>query len=107
MKVTASINSDPSKRLKSLETLGLRHPATVHWNNSATELYQMAVAHGEGLIAEGGPLVVTTGQHTGRSAQDKFIVRDAASQDAVWWSNNKAMEPGQFDAPGPSVRPVA
>jgi phosphoenolpyruvate carboxykinase (ATP) len=43
--------------------------------------------------------VVATGKHTGRSAQDKFIVRDAETEDSVWWGKiNKAMSPGHFAA---------
>ena len=34
--------------------------------------------------------VVLTGQHTGRSASDKFVVRDAETENQVWWDNNKA-----------------
>ena len=44
-----------------------------------------------------GALAVETGAHTGRSAQDKFIVRDATTEKAVWWDNNKPMTPEQFD----------
>ena len=57
-----------------------------------------AVARGEGHVAKDGPLVVLTGQHTGRSATDKFVVRDAATENHVWWDNNKAMTPAHFDA---------
>ena len=39
-----------------------------------------------------------TGQHTGRSASDKFVVRDAATEAQVWWDNNKPMTPAHFDA---------
>ena len=59
---------------------------------------KIAVARGEGHVAKNGPLVVLTGQHTGRSASDKFVVRDAASEDQVWWDNNKPMTPAHFDA---------
>ncbi len=43
---------------------------------------------GEGLLAKDGPLVVRTGKHTGRSAKDKFIVRDAETEDTVWWGKS-------------------
>jgi phosphoenolpyruvate carboxykinase (ATP) len=69
----------------------------VHWNLTVPRLYEMAVLRGEGAVAEGGPLVVRTGQHTGRSAQDKFVVRDAETEANVWWDNNRAMDPAQFD----------
>jgi len=81
-----------------LENQGFRNLKTVHWNLTAPELYERAVARGEGHVAKSGPIVVLTGQHTGRSASDKFIVKDAASEPHIWWDNNKAMTPAAFDA---------
>jgi phosphoenolpyruvate carboxykinase (ATP) len=81
-----------------LENQGFRNLKSVNWNLSAPQLYEASVARGEGHVAKNGPLVVLTGQHTGRSASDKFIVRDAASESQVWWDNNKAMTPAAFDA---------
>ena len=81
-----------------LEGQGFRNLKAVHWNMTASELYERAVAHGEGHVAKNGPIVVITGQHTGRSASDKFVVRDAATESHVWWDNNKAMAPEAFDA---------
>ena len=52
---------------------GLGKAKTVHWNLRPAEIYEMALARGEGEIAGNGPLLVKTGQHTGRSAQDKFL----------------------------------
>jgi phosphoenolpyruvate carboxykinase (ATP) len=66
-------------------------------NASADELYDAALANGEGVAAE-GPLVVATGLHTGRSPRDKFVVEDASTRDTVWWDNNRAMEPRHFAA---------
>jgi len=54
-------------------------------------LYEHAIARREGRLAKDGPLVVITGQHTGRSPGDKFIVKDAETEGRVWWDNNKAM----------------
>ncbi len=56
-----------------------------HANLSPAELYEHAVRRGEGVIVDGGPLVVRTGRHTGRSPQDKFIVDEPAIHDKVWW----------------------
>jgi phosphoenolpyruvate carboxykinase (ATP) len=56
-----------------------------------------AVRRGEGKLAKDGPLVVTTGKHTGRSAKDKFIVRDAETENTVWWGKtNKADDARAF-----------
>jgi len=65
-------------------------------NLTAEALYEAAVRRGEGEVAQGGPLVVRTGTHTGRSAEEKFIVRDAATDETVWWDANKAMAPEDF-----------
>lgn len=66
-------------------------------NLDAAALYELAVKRGEGEIAAGGPLVVKTGEHTGRSAQDKFIVRHPEVEDKIWWDANKPMSAAQFD----------
>ncbi len=66
-------------------------------NLNAAALYQLAVARGEGEIAADGPLAVKTGEHTGRSAQDKFIVRHPEIENDIWWDANEAMSPEAFD----------
>jgi phosphoenolpyruvate carboxykinase (ATP) len=57
----------------------------VRANSSTAELYEDAVRAGEGVIAADGPLVVRTGKHTGRSPQDKFIVKEPGSAGKIWW----------------------
>ena len=80
-----------------LEINGL-HPEMVGWNLTAPTLYEHAVRKREGLIVEGGPLVAYTGVHTGRSPQDKFIVREPASDKHIWWAKyNKPIDPANFD----------
>jgi len=81
-----------------LENQGFRNLKAVHWNHTAAALYERATLSGEGQVAKNGPFVVLTGQHTGRSAGDKFVVKDAASESHVWWDNNKAMTPAHFEA---------
>ena len=68
-------------------SLGLGSSDGMSWNASAPELYELAIMRGEAQVAEGGSLVVTTGSHTGRSPRDKFIVRDAATENTIWWDN--------------------
>jgi phosphoenolpyruvate carboxykinase (ATP) len=58
---------------------------TLRVNLPTAELYEDAIRRGEGLVAADGPLVVRTGKHTGRSPEDKFIVREPGSQDKIWW----------------------
>ena len=73
--------------------------ADLHWNLVTARLVEAAVARGEGKLSADGPLVVETGAHTGRSAQDKFIVRDAETEQSVWWGkSNKGMDPAHFAA---------
>ncbi|MCF6293000.1 MAG: phosphoenolpyruvate carboxykinase [Robiginitomaculum sp.] len=79
-----------------IEKLGLvSKTMNCNWTNA--ELYETSVARGEGKIAQGGPLVVETGVHTGRSALDKFIVRDETTENAVWWGNNASMTAKNFE----------
>lgn len=72
---------------------------TLAENLGTAQLVEEAVRHGEGLLSKDGPLVVATGKHTGRSAKDKFIVRDAETESTVWWGKtNVAMTPEHFAA---------
>jgi hypothetical protein len=73
--------------------------AEIHTNLSAAPLVEHAVRHGEAMLAKDGPLVVETGRHTGRSANDKFIVRDAETESSIWWGKtNKSITPEHFAA---------
>ena len=69
----------------------------VHWNYDEKLLQQTSLERGEGVATDKGALLVTTGQHTGRSANDKFIVRDENTENTIWWDNNKSITSGQFD----------
>jgi phosphoenolpyruvate carboxykinase (ATP) len=79
-----------------LSAQGIETQASLHWNLGPEALVEHAVRRGEGLIAKDGPLVVATGKHTGRSANDKFLVRDAETDATIWWDNNKSMSPDHF-----------
>ena len=68
-----------------VDAQGLDPSGIVHWNLSAAELYEHAIRRDEGQMAAGGPLVVSTGVHTGRAPKDKFVVREPGSEDRVWW----------------------
>ena len=82
----------------SLADQGIVTHATIHANLPSEDLTQRALDRGEGKLAKDGPLVVETGKHTGRSAKDKFIVRDGETESTVWWDNNASMTRAHFDA---------
>ncbi|MFZ1814817.1 MAG: phosphoenolpyruvate carboxykinase [Rhizobiaceae bacterium] len=96
-KLAVSGQHGQRNRALGLDAVGIDSPSVVFWNLEAPELYEHAISHGEARIAAGGAMVVETGQHTGRSALDKFIVRDDLTANSVWWDNNKAMEPRKFE----------
>jgi phosphoenolpyruvate carboxykinase (ATP) len=85
------------QRSVGLETAGLSTSGRVHYNGLGPALYEEAIRRGEAALSADGALVAYTGQHTGRSPKDKFMVRDALTDGTVWWDNNKAMEPARFD----------
>ena len=70
-----------------LEAHGVIPGGEVHWNLEAPELIGMAAAAGEGVLSAHGVLVTRTGSRTGRSPNDRFIVREPATEDDVWWGD--------------------
>ena len=66
-----------------LEAFGIRPSRPVHINLPAAALYEHAIRREEGVLAAEGPLVCRTGSHTGRSANDKFVVEKPTNHDHV------------------------
>ena len=82
-----------------LRVHGVENILAAYWNLPAAAVYEQAVRRGEGAIANVGPLVVRTGHYTGRSPNDRFIVREPSSASRVWWGEvNQPMEPERFEA---------
>ena len=80
-----------------LEEAGIR-AAEAHWNPGTAVLVERAIQRREGMLAGRGALVVRTGQFTGRSPKDKFIVREPSTESTVaWGSVNQPMTPEHFD----------
>ncbi len=79
-----------------LETIGLGSVASVRYNLPEARLYEEAIRRGEAELTAHGALRALTGQHTGRSPKDKFVVRDETTEDQIWWDNNKPMSPAHF-----------
>ncbi|BAU47599.1 phosphoenolpyruvate carboxykinase [Sulfurifustis variabilis] len=76
----------------------LHNLSDVWWNLTTAALYEQAVRRREGLLAHLGPLVVRTGHHTGRSANDKFVVREPSSEQHVAWGKiNRPFPPERFE----------
>ena len=81
-----------------LESLGLNKVDKVHRNLSIENLIEETVKNGEGIIGPKGATIVDTGQFTGRSPKDKYIVDEPSSSDKVWWGPvNKKIDESIFD----------
>src|SRR5918999_3884810 len=77
---------------------GITPGGRVHYNPTTALLYAHTLRRDEGRLAEGGPLVVDTGIHTGRSPNDKFVVREPDSEDRIWWGKvNQELDEERFD----------
>ncbi|MFQ4141449.1 phosphoenolpyruvate carboxykinase [Chlorogloeopsis sp. ULAP02] len=82
-----------------LEEQDILNPGNVYWNLSTPALYEEAIRRQEGVMAAEGPFVVRTGQHTGRSPNDKFIVRESSSANEIWWGKvNYPISEHRFEA---------
>jgi phosphoenolpyruvate carboxykinase (ATP) len=81
-----------------LEDHGLDPERRIYWDPTTSLLYTHALARGEASLAEGGPLVVETGRHTGRSVKDKFFVREPGSEDRIAWGDvNQPLSEEHFE----------
>lgn len=81
----------------SVEKLGIKN-STAHWNLSPEKLAEIAIEKGQAVRTETGAIAVDTGEFTGRSPKDRFIVKDEITEDAVWWGNiNIPFESDKFD----------
>ena len=82
-----------------LETHGLKNLKKINWNLSTPQLYEHIISNKEGQLSHLGPVCVTTGEHTGRAPNDKFIVQEPSSQENIWWGKvNRPFSVEQFEA---------
>lgn len=78
---------------------GIVRPGKVHRNLPASELIELSVSRGEGLLARSGALVTSTGARTGRSPKDRFFVSHGEAKAKIdWGQTNQPVEPAVFDA---------
>lgn len=81
-----------------VENHGIRNAGTVYWHLTTPMLYEQSARRREGVLVHLGPLVVRTGDHTGRSPNDKFIVREPTSENEIWWGDvNRPIAQEKFD----------
>jgi len=82
-----------------LDNYGIKEPARVYWNLNAPELYEEIARREEAVLSNHGAMIVDTGEHTGRAAKDKAIVREPGSEDKVFWGDvNKDFSQEKFNA---------
>ena len=76
---------------------GLLYLDRAYWNLPTPALYEEAVFRREARVSHAGPLLVTTGKHSARAANDKFVVRESSTEDRIWWGDyNRPMSPDRF-----------
>lgn len=91
--------SHADHKKQGLEMHGITKPGKINWNLDAKELLETALANKEGVLTNTGALSCETGEHTGRSPKDKFVVRDATTEAHIDWGTvNQSMTPENFAA---------
>jgi phosphoenolpyruvate carboxykinase (ATP) len=96
--VMSSANPVNRESAGGLASQGLKPSGTVHWNLVAPELVEAAIRRNEGRLAQMGPFVAVTSPHTGRSPNDKFVVRESSSEgDVDWGKVNQPMDSAHYE----------
>ncbi|MCO4753666.1 MAG: phosphoenolpyruvate carboxykinase (ATP), partial [Bacteriovoracaceae bacterium] len=82
-----------------IKRLGLKESISIHKDCHRSFYIQEAIKKGHGELSKDGALIVKTGKHTGRSANDRYIVKSGKTKDAIWWENNlNPMSPKTFES---------
>ncbi len=96
--LTSGVNRGNRPSRHHLDASGIRNIRSAYWNLGTAQLLEHAIARREGALASGGAFVVHTGQFTGRSPKDKFIVRDSGTESQVsWGAVNQPISEEKFD----------
>ncbi|MET3539100.1 phosphoenolpyruvate carboxykinase (ATP) [Chryseobacterium limigenitum] len=84
--------------LESLRNIGITSNKEVYWNLSEPQLISQTLKKGQGIITRSGALACDTGEFTGRSPKDKYIVMDGKTKDSIWWGDiNHPFSPEDFE----------
>ncbi len=84
---------------RNLEKHGIKNPGTIHWNLSVPQLIEEAVRRGEGILTDKGAINSMTGERTGRSPNDRYVVEEASTKDKLWWGKvNVPIAQDKFEA---------
>jgi phosphoenolpyruvate carboxykinase (ATP) len=98
IKTPAEAQADAIKCDFGLENIGLVNLRKVYWNLPTEALYEEIIFRGEAQLSHLGPVIVNTGKHTARAANDKFIVREASTENNIWWGEyNRPYSTQKFD----------
>ena len=80
------VNKNQTKKNISLDNYGI-HNAKVNYQLTAEQLQNDTISNGQGKLASSGALAINTGEFTGRSPMDRFIVKDDITNDKIWWGD--------------------
>ena len=84
-------NEGPVVSSFGVDKQGITGIQTAYWNLPPARLVELAVKRGEAVLAAEGPIVAETGAHTGRSPNDKFLVKDPATDGDIWWGETSTV----------------
>jgi phosphoenolpyruvate carboxykinase (ATP) len=98
IKTPAEVQAEATKSDFGLENIGLVNLRKVYWNLTTEALYEEVIFRNEAQITQLGPIIVSTGKHTARAANDKFIVRESSTDGNIWWGEyNRPYATTKFD----------
>lgn len=98
IKTPAEAQASAVKSDYGLDNIGLTNLRQVYWNLPTEALYEEIIFRNEARITQMGPIVANTGKHTGRSVNDKFVVKEPTTEEHIWWGQyNRPFAPEKFD----------
>ena len=98
IKTPAESEASALKSDYGLDNHGLGNLRKVYWNLTTEALYEEIVFRQEAKISRLGPIVASTGKHTARSANDKYVVKEASTEENIWWGeHNRPFSTDKFN----------